>query len=81
MLVQIDQRGSLTLPVKVRKLLGLEKGSNFELEIAEGGDIILHPVEIHRTVRLSTQGLNKLDKARKSGKSTLPDWLLDKMDQ
>ncbi|SMM97810.1 hypothetical protein SPONL_1456 [uncultured Candidatus Thioglobus sp.] len=75
MLVQIDQRGSLNLPVKIRKSLGLEKGSNFELEIANGGDIILHPVEIHRTVRLSEQGLNKLEEARQSGTGKLPDWL------
>jgi AbrB family looped-hinge helix DNA binding protein len=79
MLVQIDQRGSLNLPVKIRQSLGIEKGSNFELEVAEGGDIILHPVEIHRTVRLSNQGLDKLAEARHSGKGKLPDWLLDEM--
>ena len=79
MLVQIDQRGSLNLPVKIRQSLGLGKGSNFELEVAEGGDIILHPVEIHRTVRLSSQGLEKISEARKSGKGELPEWLLDEM--
>ena len=79
MLVQIDQRGSLNLPVKIRQLLGLEKGSNFELEVAEGGDIILHPVEIHRTVRLSNQGLEKISEARQSGEGELPNWLLDEM--
>ena len=79
MLVQIDQRGSLNLPVKIRQSLGLEKGSNFELEVAEGGDIILHPVEIHRTVRLSAQGLEKISEARQSGDGELPDWLLDEM--
>jgi AbrB family looped-hinge helix DNA binding protein len=80
MLVQIDQRGSLNIPIKVRQSLGLEKGSNFELEIAEGGDIVLHPVEIHRTVRLSKQGLDKLDEARQSGEGDLPNWILDEMD-
>jgi AbrB family looped-hinge helix DNA binding protein len=79
MLVQIDQRGSLNLPVKIRQSLGLEKGSNFELEVAEGGDIILHPVEIHRTVRLSNQGLEKISEARQSGEGELPNWLLDEM--
>ena len=79
MLVQIDQRGSLNLPIKIRQSLGLEKGSNFELEVAEGGDIILHPVEIHRTVRLSSQGLKKISEARKSGKGEMPDWLLEEM--
>lgn len=79
MLVQIDQRGSLNLPIKIRKSLGLEKGSNFELEVADGGDIILHPVEIHRTLRLSNQGLEKLSVARKSGEAQLPDWILDEM--
>ena len=81
MLVQIDQRGSLNLPVKIRQSLGLEKGSNFELEVAEGGDIILHPVEIHRTVRLSNQGLEKISEARKSGKGELPKWITDEMNQ
>ncbi|SMN15318.1 hypothetical protein CRYPA_1385 [uncultured Candidatus Thioglobus sp.] len=79
MLVQIDQRGSLNLPIKIRQSLGLEKGSNFEIEVAEGGDIILHPVEIHRTVRLSDQGLEKISEARKSGKGELPDWILDEV--
>jgi AbrB family looped-hinge helix DNA binding protein len=79
MLVQIDQRGSLNLPIKIRQSLGLEKGSNFELEVAEGGDIILHPVEIHRTVRLSNQGLEKISEARQSGEGELPNWLLDEM--
>jgi AbrB family looped-hinge helix DNA binding protein len=79
MLVQIDQRGSLNLPVKIRQSLGLEKGSNFELEVAEGGDIILHPVEIHRTVRLSNQELEKISEARQSGEGELPNWLLDEM--
>ena len=79
MLVQIDQRGSLNLPIKIRQSLGLEKGSNFELEVAEGGDIILHPVEIHRTVRLSNQGLERISEARQSGEGELPNWLLDEM--
>jgi len=79
MLVQIDQRGSLNLPIKIRQSLGLKKGSNFELEVAEGGDIILHPVEIHRTVRLSNQGLEKISEARQSGEGELPNWLLDEM--
>ncbi|SMN11542.1 hypothetical protein SPBRAN_1823 [uncultured Candidatus Thioglobus sp.] len=79
MLVQIDQRGSLNLPVKIRKSLGLEKGSSFELEIIDGGDIVLHPVEIHRTIRLSEQGLDKLKEARQSGIGKLPDWLLNQM--
>jgi AbrB family looped-hinge helix DNA binding protein len=75
MLIQIDQRGSLNIPAKIRQSLGLEKGSNFELEVAQGGDIILHPVEINRTVRLSSQGLNKLKEAREGGRGILPDWL------
>lgn len=75
MLIQIDQRGSLNIPAKIRQSLGIEKGSNFELEVAQGGDIILHPVEINRTVRLSSQGLNKLKEARESGRGILPDWL------
>ncbi len=75
MLIQIDQRGSLNIPAKIRRSLGIEKGSNFELEVAQGGDIILHPVEINRTVRLSSQGLNKLKEARESGRGILPDWL------
>ena len=75
MLIQIDQRGSLNIPAKIRQSLGIEKGSNFELEVAQGGDIILHPVEINRTVCLSSQGLSKLKEARESGQGILPDWL------
>ena len=81
MLVQIDQRGSLNLPTKIRKSLGLEKGSSLELVIEDGGVITLHPVEIHRTVRLSNQGLEKISQARKSGKGELPKWITDEMNQ
>ena len=80
MLVQIDQRGSLNLPTKIRKSLGLEKGSSLELEVEDGGVITLHPVEIHRTVRLSSQGLEKISEARKSGEGELPDWIANEID-
>jgi len=81
MLVQIDQRGSLNLPAKIRKSLGLEKGSSLEIEVEEGGIITLHPVEIHRTLRLSDSGLDKLSAARESGAGELPKWITDEMNQ
>lgn len=81
MLVQIDQRGSLNLPTKIRKSLGLEKGSSLELEVEDGGVITLHPVEIHRTLRLSDSGLDKLTAARESGVGELPKWIEDEMNQ
>ena len=71
MLITIDKRGSINLPLAVRKELGLEHGSYLDLSVGEGGKITLHPVEIYRTVRLSQQGIAKLEEARNSGTGVL----------
>jgi len=75
MLVSIDKRGSISLPVAVRKDLGLKPGTFLDLTILEGGNLALSPVAVYPTVRLSDKGLAKLDEARKSGVEQMPDWL------
>ena len=39
MLVTIDKRGSINLPVSLRRQLGIRQGSNLELSAAPGGSI------------------------------------------
>lgn len=63
-LVSIDKRGSINLPARVRRKLGLDVGSHLELEVLEGGAIVLHPVYIYRGVHLSQSGLEKIKQAR-----------------
>jgi len=75
MLIAIDKRGSINLPAAIRKELGLESGTYLDMTVAEGGVVVLQPVEIIRTVRLAEQGLGKLSEARQSGRTSLPDWL------
>jgi hypothetical protein len=75
MLITIDKRGSINLPLAVRKELSLEQGACLDLSIEEGGKITLHPVAIYRTVRLGERGLTKLKEARKSGRGELPKWV------
>ena len=75
MLISIDKRGSINLPLAVRRELGLDQGVYLDLSVEDGGKIVLHPVAIYRTTRLSEQGLAKLQAARKSGRGELPDWL------
>ncbi len=79
MLVTVDKRGSITLPAAVRKTLGLESGSHLELAVEEGGTLVLYPVAVYPSVRLSEEGLKKLRQARKSGVTKLPDWLAKDM--
>lgn len=79
MLVTIDKRGSLNIPTAIRKQLGIKTGSHFELTIEPGGTICLHPVVIYRTIRLNEKGLSKLQQARESEASKLPDWMLKDM--
>ena len=74
MLVTIDKRGSISLPASVRKDLGIHPGTHLELTIEPGGTITLHPVEIYRTIKLNDAGLAKLEEARASEKSPMPDW-------
>lgn len=79
MLVSIDKRGSISLPAAVRKDLGLKPGTFLDLTILEGGSLSLSPVAVYPTVRLSDQGLAKLDEARQSGVDEMPDWLRKEM--
>jgi AbrB family looped-hinge helix DNA binding protein len=75
MLLTIDKRGSINIPLAVRRELGLDPGSNLDLTIDEGGRITLHPVVIYRTMRISKQGQAKIKAARASGSGELPEWL------
>ncbi len=79
MLVTIDKRGSINLPVALRKDLGLKDGSHLNLEIVEGGTIVLQPVVIYPTLRLNEKGLAKLQEARESGTDKFPAWLVEDM--
>jgi len=75
MLVSIDKRGSISLPAAVRKDLNLHPGTFLELTILDGGNLALSPVAVYPTVRLSDQGLAKLNEARRGGVEQMPDWL------
>jgi len=79
MLVTLDKRGSINLPVALRKDLGLKDGSHFNLEIVEGGAIVLQPVVIYPTLTLNQKGLAKLEEARESGTGKFPAWLVEDM--
>jgi AbrB family looped-hinge helix DNA binding protein len=79
MLIAIDKRGSINLPAAIRKELGLENGAYLDLSVAEGGALVLQPVEIFRTLRLAEQGLAKLKEARQSGTEDMPVWLAKEM--
>lgn len=79
MLVSIDKRGSINLPAAVRKDLGLKPGTFLDLKVLEGGHLSLAPVEVYPTIRLSEQGLSKLEEARQSGLGQMPEWLRKEM--
>lgn len=74
MLVTMDKRGSISLPVSIRKDLGIKPGSHLELSVEAGGAIYLYPVEFYRTIRLNNSGLLKLKEARDSETDKFPDW-------
>ena len=80
MIIAIDKRGSINLPASLRKELGLKNGDHLDLSVEEGGVIILQPVAIYPTVRLSEQGLAKLKEARESGLSEMPSWFEKEME-
>ena len=65
MLVAIDKTGSINLPSAIRKEMGLGTGSHLDIEVLEGGAIVLTPVAIYPTVKLNEKGLSKLTEARK----------------
>jgi AbrB family looped-hinge helix DNA binding protein len=75
MLVAIDKRGSINLPSTIRKEMGLDIGTHLDLEVLEGGALMLTPVAIFPAVKLNEKGLKKLDEARKSGMAKMPEEL------
>jgi AbrB family looped-hinge helix DNA binding protein len=79
MLIAIDKRGSINLPASIRKELGFASGAYLDVLVVEGGAVVLQPVEIFRTVRLSKQGLAKLEDSRQSGVAEMPAWLSEEM--
>jgi AbrB family looped-hinge helix DNA binding protein len=79
MLVSIDKRGSVGIPKSVRTALDLGPGSNLELQVEDGGAIVLRPVAVFGTVKLSETGLNKLVEARASGTAEMPEWMREAM--
>ena len=72
MLVAIDKRGSINLPSTIRKEMGLDTGAHLDVEVVEGGAIVLTPVVIYPAVKLNEKGLRKLAEARKSGIVKMP---------
>ena len=74
MLVTIDKRGSISLPVSVRKGLGFRPGTHLELTVEPGGAITLFPVEIYRSIKLSDAGTLKIKEARESEPAPFPEW-------
>lgn len=79
MLVTIDKRGSINLPSAIRKEIGLDTGTHLDIEILEGGSIVLTPVAIYPAVKLNEKGLKKLTEARKSGTVEMPALLAKKI--
>lgn len=79
MLVTIDKRGSINLPSTIRKEMGLDTGTHLDIEVLEGGSIVLTPVAIYPTVKLNEKGLKKLAEARKSGTVKMPALLAKKI--
>ena len=79
MLVTIDKRGSINLPSTIRKDMGLDVGTRMDLEVLDGGAIMLTPVAIYPTVKLSEKGLKKLADARKSGTVKMPTQLAEQI--
>lgn len=79
MLISIDKRGSINLPLSIRKQLGLDHGHYLDLSIQDGGVIVLQPVAIYPTVRLNDQGIAKLREARESGTGKMPEWMVEEM--
>jgi AbrB family looped-hinge helix DNA binding protein len=76
MLITVDKRGSINIPKTLRKELGIESGSYLNLEVEEGGAIVLQPVSVYPSIRLNKKGLAKLEEARKSGREKLPKWIV-----
>jgi AbrB family looped-hinge helix DNA binding protein len=54
--IQVNERGSLTLPKKLRRALGIEKGGVMVVEPAEGGLLlrpaVAYPIELYTDDRV-----------------------------
>lgn len=72
MLIAIDKRGSINLPSNIRKEMGLDTGAHLDLEVLDGGSIVLTPVAVYPALKLNAEGLKKLTEARKSGTAKMP---------
>ncbi|MBI5606980.1 MAG: AbrB/MazE/SpoVT family DNA-binding domain-containing protein [Deltaproteobacteria bacterium] len=79
MLIALDKRGSINLPSTIRKELGLESGTYLDLQVMDGGAMLLQPIAIYQGIRLGKQGLQKLAEARQSGTTSIPTWLTKEM--
>lgn len=79
MLITVDKRGSINLPAALRKELGVGPGTCLELSVQNGGAVLLQPVIVYPGIRLSEQGLAKLQAAREGGRREMPDWLVKEM--
>ena len=79
MLIALDKRGSINLPSTIRKELCLESGTYLDLQVMDGGAILLQPIAIYQGIQLGKQGLDKLTEARQSGTASMPAWLTKEM--
>ena len=79
MLIALDKRGSINLPSTIRKDLGFESGTYLDLQVLDGGALLLQPIAIYQGIQLGKQGLQKLAEARKSGTTSMPTWLTKEM--
>jgi len=56
MTVQVNERGGLTLPKKLRRVLGIEKGGVVMIEAAEKGLLLVpavaYPIELYSDERI-----------------------------
>ena len=50
----VTSKGQVTIPKRVRQLLGIEAGSAVAFELTEGGDVVLRPVD--RSKRTPARG-------------------------
>ena len=64
MLGAIDKRGSINLPSTIRKEMGLHTGTHLDIEVLDGGSIVLTPVAIYPAVKLNEKGLSLQKHAR-----------------
>jgi bifunctional DNA-binding transcriptional regulator/antitoxin component of YhaV-PrlF toxin-antitoxin module len=68
--IQINTRGNMTLPVQIRRALGIEKGGVVMAETAQGGVLlrpaVAYPIELYNDERVA-----EFDAAEKALRSRL----------